>query len=784
MEPSLPDSRQASNVGHAHDSLAQANANLATVSSLLSTLTHGDEVAIAAADAAFENRLVQVRLGLASGLFGALRARHASTAAHCLRVALSCSAWSVSLALTDDERDSIEVGALLHDIGKIGIPDHILLKPGKLTAEEYVTVEKHRRIGLGILSHCCASTEVLTIVQHSGAWFDGSRDGYLLSGEDLPVGARMVSIVDAFDAMTTDQIYRRAMSRERALAELFEFAGTQFDPQLVQAFCGYISSESAVLQSSVARRWLKQLSPDNSNEFWRLEYPAAPATPQPMTCDAVFQHKLLESMHDAVIFVDNNLQIVHWNRAAERLTGIAASSIENKKWSPSLVSLRDEKERLIDDPECPVIQAIRNGVQTVRRLSVTGRNGQRVDIDAHLVPVHGKNGLMHGAAVLLHDASSRITLEQRVQTLHEKATRDPLTQVANRAEFDDIHATYVESHRDRRLPFSLIICDIDYFKRINDNFGHQAGDEVLQSFAALLRRHTRPGDLVARYGGEEFVLLCIDCDNSAATRRAEELRKELSEYPMAALGNKSITASFGVTELQNGDTPETMLRRADRALYQAKESGRNTVIQLGSGIDGEEPAPRSTGWLSWLRGSTPDQLLSRTLVTSVPLNVVVEKMRGFMADHHAEIISIAESHLTLRIDGENTPFLRRNSDRPVPFFIEMKFSEASAAAEGRGAPTNRTVVHVTIRPHRSRDRRRRDAIERAGQLLLSLKSYLVAQEVRGPSDLTPIATKPVPSPAATDDTQVLAVAPAVDPAKAIAEVTAKPRSFFSWGSSK
>lgn len=778
MEPTLPDSRHATSETSRQNTLEQADANLATVSSLLSTLTSEVDVAQDSADLAFENRLVQVRLGLASGLFGALRARHAPTAAHCLRVALGCSAWSASLSLAEEQRDSIEVGALLHDVGKIGIPDHILLKPGKLSPEEYLTVEQHRRVGLGILSHCCASGDVLAIVQHSGAWFDGSRDGYNLSGDDLPMGARMVSIVDAFDAMTTDQIYRRAMSRERALAELFEFAGTQFDPQLVQDFCAYISSESASLPGAVARRWLKQLSPENSNEFWRLEY-RAPAAPSTNTCDAVFQHKLLESMHDAVIFVDNNLQIVHWNRAAERLTGIAASSIEHKKWSPSLVSLRDEKERLIDDPECPVIQAIKNGVQTVRRLSVTGRNGQRVDIDAHLVPVHGKNGLMHGAAVLLHDASSRITLEQRVQTLHEKATRDPLTQVANRAEFDEIHATYVQSHRDRRLPFSLIICDIDYFKRINDNFGHQAGDEVLQSFAALLRRHTRPGDLVARYGGEEFVLLCIDCDNTAATRRAEELRRELAEFPMAALGNKSITASFGVTELQNGDTPETMLRRADRALYQAKESGRNTVIQLGSGIDGEEPAPRATGWLSWLRGTTPDQLLSRTLVTSVPLNVVVEKMRGFMADHHAEIVSIAESHLTLRIDGENTPFLRRNSDRPVPFFIEMKFSEATVPAEGRGNPTSRTIVHVTIRPHRSRDRRRRDAIERAGQLLLSLKSYLVAQEVRGPSDLTVIPnTKVAPTTAETPSpttTEVEVVAK-------LAQDPPKVRSFFSWGS--
>src|SRR5688572_25780389 len=117
----------------------------------------------------------------------------------------------------------------------------------------------------------------------------------------------------------------------------------------------------------------------------------------------------------------------------------------------------------------------------------------------------------------MHDASSQVTLEQRVQSLHERATRDALTQVANRAEFDRLLQSSVESHLERRLPCSLIICDLDHFKRINDTFGHPAGDEVLVGFGALLRRHCRSGDLVARYGGEEFVMLCPDCDNATAT---------------------------------------------------------------------------------------------------------------------------------------------------------------------------------------------------------------------------------------------------------------------------
>jgi diguanylate cyclase (GGDEF)-like protein/PAS domain S-box-containing protein len=674
-----------------------------------------------------ENQLVQVRLGVASSLFAALRAKHAPTAHHSLRVALGCSAWGAMLGMHEPDRDELEVAALLHDIGKIGVPDDILLKPAALSPDQFLVVERHRQIGVEILCACSASREILKIVQFAGAWFDGSREGYDLRSEQLPLGARIVAIFDAFDAMTSDQVYRRAMSRERALAELFEFAGTQFDPRLVQEFCSYISADQMKLQSVVARRWLKQLTPDAGSNLWQLQTPQANCSGT--SFEGLFYRKLLESMQDAVVFVDSSQRIVLWNRAAERLTGIAAASVEHKHWSPALVGLRDERNQPVTDADCPVVLAIRTGVTSLRRLSVAGRNGQQVEIDAQLVPVYGKNGVAHGTALLMHDASSQVTLEQRVQSLHERATRDALTQVANRAEFDRLLQSSVESHLERRLPCSLIICDLDHFKRINDTYGHQAGDEVLVSFGALLRRHYRSGDLVARYGGEEFVVLCPDCDNATATRRAEEIRTELAELPLLAIGGKSVTSSFGVTELQCGDSPDTMLRRADRALYQAKENGRNMVVQLGSGIDGEVPAAKPTGFWAWLRGGgAPEQVLKRALVTSVPFNVVVEKMRGFVADHHAQIDSLTEDSLVLKIDGAIGPLVRTSSDRSVPFLIEMQFEESQQfSARGPGKVV-RTLVQVTIRPQRGRDRRRRDVVGRAQRLLASLKSYLVAQD--------------------------------------------------------
>jgi diguanylate cyclase (GGDEF)-like protein/PAS domain S-box-containing protein len=711
------------------DPARRADARLGDVTNLLGSLepvtSNGPE--LGPQEQSLENQLVQVRLGIASSLFAALQAKHAPTAHHSLRVALGCSAWATMLGISDQDRDELEVASLLHDIGKIGVPDSVLLKPSPLTHDEYHTVERHRQVGADILRLSCSSQTVLDIVQHAGAWYDGSREGHDLAGDELPLGSRVVAILDAYDAMTSDQVYRRALSRERALAELFEHAGTQFDPRLVQEFCGYVNTDYVKLQSVVARRWLKDLKPvEGGGALWQL------SNHQPASASAksenLFYRKLLESMHDAVLFIDSSRKIMLWNRAAERLTGIPAASIEHKHWSPVLVNLRDEKAKLLGEEECPVIQAITTGVQTLRRLSVMGRTGQRIDIDAHLVPIHSKSGVMHGAAVLLHDASNQITLEQRIQSLHEKATRDPLTQVANRAEFDRIMASCVDSHLERRIPCSLILCDIDHFKRINDTYGHQAGDDVLITFAALLRRHCRTGDLVARYGGEEFVMLCADCDNSTATRRAEELRAEVAEFPMTAIDGRCISSSFGVTEIQSGDTPETMLRRADRALYQAKSNGRNTVVQLGSGIAGGEVAAKRSGWFAWLRPTPPELVLEKTLATSVPFNVVVEKMRGFVADHHATIDAITENYLVLKIEGQRAPGARRVTDRPVPFVIEMRFEESSAQSQKVAAKLVRTIIHVTIRPQRNRDRRRRDVLERAQRLASSLKSYLIAQD--------------------------------------------------------
>src|SRR5690606_7755745 len=141
----------------------------------------------------------------------------------------------------------------------------------------------------------------------------------------------------------------------------------------------------------------------------------------------------------------------------------------------------------IADSRCPTYSALVSGVQALHRVTILGRNGRHVEMDLHVMPVRGSDGTHFGAAVLLHDATSQVSLEEKCQSLYDQATKDPLTQVANRAEFNRVLENFIEVHQETGLPCSLIMTDIDFFKRINDKHGHQVGDAAIVSFAEVLK---------------------------------------------------------------------------------------------------------------------------------------------------------------------------------------------------------------------------------------------------------------------------------------------------------
>ncbi len=673
-----------------------------------------------------ENRLVCVRLGIASSLFHCLRVRHTPTANHSLRVALLCSDWALATELDGQERDELEVAALLHDIGKIGTPDSVLQKPGKLDQDDVGELMSSRLKSLEILSSCASNTNIPKIVAYAGAWFDGQRSEFQLSGNRIPIASRMIAIADAYDAMTTDRIYRKAISPEAALAELKRSAGTQFDPILVDHFAKVLSRVLTGNAGKLAGHWLRSLDPEQSNRLWQLGLPQQDF--QPQRPKDVFHEKLMGALPDGILYVNAQAVIMEWNEMLQRMTGVSGESVCHTRWDPYIVKMRCTMTgETIRSEECPVLESLKTGVNADHRVLIKSSSGEHIPVNLVTVPIFDSRRSQLGVAAIFRDATKEANLHRRVATLHKRATLDPLTQLANRAEFDRFHGESIHQHAISNQPSSLIICDIDRFKSINDKYGHQAGDEALVSFARILESHCREGDLVARYGGEEFVMVCQTCSATRASEIAEHIRKDLSVTPLKELGNQCITASFGVTELQPGDTMETMLRRADRGLLEAKDTGRNRVVCLGSGMEesADDSLKGKSNWWSWIAPeAAQDQhpITECYLATNVPIPIVSEKLRGFIADHDATIASADDQKVVLELRaGPVHASGRRRVERSSNFIMTIGFKEV------RDQPrSDKTIIHVLVGSGTRRDRRATEQ-DAARSLIRSLKSYLVAQ---------------------------------------------------------
>ena len=356
--------------------------------------------------------------------------------------------------------------------------------------------------------------------------------------------------------------------------------------------------------------------------------------------------------------------------------------------------MTDEKGQPVAEADCPVLGALQSGVQSLRRLAICGRSGRTM---SGRCPRHSRawrRGRAWGAILLLHDASSEISLERRCQSLHEKATRDPLTQVANRAEFDRVHALFVEAHRQQQVPCSLLMCDLDHFKSVNDNYGHQAGDEAIK----------QPGDaaqgrLPARRSGRPLWRRGIRrCSAPTATMPPPPAAPTRCvacwpRLPQPSMNGRHITVSFGVTEIQPGDTPETMLRRADRALLMAKSKGRNMVVQLGTAA--ARRAMRRSGPAA--NAGRPDELIEQILLTPVPLQMAIEKFRGFVADHRATILKIEGNRMELETHRKR----RGPARRPLGRLPARPAFRGRAFAAGKRRPCRQHPAHENPRGHQS-----------------------------------------------------------------------------------
>lgn len=200
------------------------------------------------------------------------------------------------------------------------------------------------------------------------------------------------------------------------------------------------------------------------------------------------------------------------------------------------------------------------------------KDGHRVILETSGVPLFDDKGVFYGYFGTEHDITERKRAEEEIALL---ATTDSLTGIANRREFNLQLGKEIERAKRYNTPLSLVMYDIDHFKRVNDTFGHDTGDSILQMLTAVVKANIRTVDFIARWGGEEFMILMPQSDEASAGDAAEKLRQKIIRHSFNQIG--SLTVSFGVTAFAPNDDSNTFLKRVDTALYKAKENGRNRV---------------------------------------------------------------------------------------------------------------------------------------------------------------------------------------------------------------
>jgi diguanylate cyclase (GGDEF)-like protein/PAS domain S-box-containing protein len=296
--------------------------------------------------------------------------------------------------------------------------------------------------------------------------------------------------------------------------------------------------------------------------------------------DALFYKDLVDNLYDGVYFVDPNRRITFWNRGAERLTGYSSSEVVGRNCFDNLLSHVDGAGCPLCVMGCPLKWTMEDGEPREAEIYLRHKQGHRIPISVRVAPIKDSRGLTVGAVEIFTDISEKKRIERRAGELEGLAYLDPLTGLANRR-FTELKVRQaLEDLKQFNRGMGLILIDLDEFKQVNDAFGHQAGDLLLQAISKTLQSCMRPTDLVGRWGGEEFVVLAINMAPSLMElQKIAERCRNLIAKNSVPFENRylSATASMGATLLRPDDSGESALVRADKLMYNGKASGRNRI---------------------------------------------------------------------------------------------------------------------------------------------------------------------------------------------------------------
>jgi|WetSurSiteA1Bulk_404760.scaffolds.fasta_scaffold15226_2 diguanylate cyclase (GGDEF)-like protein/PAS domain S-box-containing protein len=304
----------------------------------------------------------------------------------------------------------------------------------------------------------------------------------------------------------------------------------------------------------------------------------------PMLDQNEFYRDLLDNLADGVYITDLDGRIIYWNKGAERLSGFRQSEVLGKLCSDNILMHVDAAGATLCVSGCPLRATIYDGQSREADVYLHHKTGSRIPIRARTTPMRDNSGKITGAVEVFSDNTAKEQLAERLARMEQLALLDPLTSLPNRRYLETQIYSHLEEFRRAGWAFGILFMDIDDFKLVNDNWGHEAGDRALRMIAKTLDANSRYFDTVGRWGGEEFIAVIHNIDTRILEEIAERFRILVGQSVLTDLNSLRLTISIGIALVSDGDTLGSMIRRADENLYRAKQAGKNRVYLDGHSI--------------------------------------------------------------------------------------------------------------------------------------------------------------------------------------------------------
>jgi len=544
----------------------------------------------------------------------AIEAKDHTTHDHLQRVRIYAIEVAKDLGMSGAEMEALQAAALLHDIGKLAVPEHIISKPGRLTPEEFEKMKIHPVVGAEILERVRFPYPVVPIVRAHHEKWDGSGYPLGLKGQEIPIGARILSAVDYMDALASDRQYRRALPLEEAVRRLSAESGKSFDPSVVEILLKRYRQLEKRVRAQVAHEADWQLSTG-----MKIERGSAPAAGFEKSAsedgpgqEANFlasiaaarqeAQTLFELSQDlgASLSLGETLSVFSVKlRLLVRYDAISIYVRRNQELVPEYVN--GDNFRLFSSLRIPIGQGLSGWVAQNKKPIINGNPSVEPGYlndpskfstlrSALAVPLDGVTGLIGVLALyrgerdgftsddlrILLAASSKMALAMenalKYQQAESSATTDYLTGLPNaRSLFLELDRELARCKRDG-TSLTVMVCDMDGFKQINDRFGHLEGNRVLRLFAQALKESCREYDYVARMGGDEFVVIAPGLPSEAAAKRADQVRALAKQAGLEVCAEDILSLSVGQAVYpDDGKDAEELLAEADRRMYMEKQ---------------------------------------------------------------------------------------------------------------------------------------------------------------------------------------------------------------------